>query len=55
MTVRLSGVVTTFDNAATLEVCLASLAFCDQIVVLDSGSTDATLDIAQRYAARIAS
>ena len=37
----LSGVVTTFDNAATLAACLASLASCDEIVVLDSGSTDA--------------
>jgi len=53
MTVRLSGVVTTLDNAATLEQCLASLAFCDEIVVLDSGSTDATLDIAQRHGARV--
>ena len=55
MTVRLSGVVTTLDNAATLNACLASLAFCDEIVLLDSGSTDATLDIARIHGARIAS
>ncbi len=54
MTVRLSGVVTTLDNAGTLEACLTSLAFCDQIVVLDSGSTDVTLEIARRHGARIA-
>ncbi|MBW8823230.1 MAG: glycosyltransferase family 2 protein [Xanthomonadales bacterium] len=49
----LSGVVTTFNNAATLERCLDSLAFCDEIVVLDSGSDDATLEIARAHAARI--
>lgn len=49
----LSGVVTTFNNAATLEACLASLAFCEERVVLDSGSTDATREIAQRHGARI--
>lgn len=55
MTPKLSGVVTTLDNAATLEACLASLAFCDELVLLDSGSTDTTLDIARRHGARIAS
>ena len=54
MAVRLSAVVTTLDNAATLEACLASLRFCDEIVLLDSGSTDATLEIARRHGARIA-
>ena len=49
----ISGVVTTFDNAATLEACLASLAFCDERVVLDSGSTDATREIAERFGARV--
>lgn len=49
----LSGVVTTFDNAATLEACLASLAFCDELVVLDSGSHDATREIAQRHGATV--
>ena len=52
MRCRLSGVVTTLDNASTLEDCLASLAFCDEIVVLDSGSSDATLAIAARHAHR---
>ena len=55
MRCRLSGVVTTLDNASTLEDCLASLAFCDEIVVLDSGSSDATLAIAARHGARTAS
>jgi glycosyltransferase involved in cell wall biosynthesis len=49
----LSVVVTTLDNAATLDSCLASAAWADEIVVLDSGSTDATLAIARRYGARI--
>jgi glycosyltransferase involved in cell wall biosynthesis len=49
----LSAVVTTFNNAATLEACLASLAWCDERVVLDSGSTDATREIAQRHGARV--
>ena len=51
---RVSGVVTTLDNGATLDACLASLAWCDERVVLDSGSTDATLAIAARHGARIA-
>lgn len=51
---RVSGVVTTLDNGATLDACLASLAWCDERVVLDSGSTDETLAIAARHGARIA-
>lgn len=55
MSVRtpLSAVVTTFNNAATLDRCLASLAFCDEIVVLDSDSNDATRDIAEARGAHI--
>ncbi len=49
----LSVVVTTLDNAATLERCLASAAFADDIVVLDSGSSDATVEIAAKYKARV--
>lgn len=49
----LSGVVTTLNNAATLDACLASLALCAEIVVLDSGSIDATIAIARRHGARV--
>ena len=49
----LSAIVTTLDNARTLEACLASLAFADEILVLDSGSSDDTLAIARRFGARI--
>ncbi|MET0937539.1 MAG: glycosyltransferase, partial [Luteibacter sp.] len=42
----LSVVVTTFNNADTIEACVASVLFADDILVLDSGSTDATRDIA---------
>jgi len=48
-----SVVVTTMNNAATLERCLESVAFADDLVVLDSGSSDATLAIAARHGARI--
>jgi glycosyltransferase involved in cell wall biosynthesis len=49
----LSLVVTTLDNAATLARCLDSAAFADDIVVLDSGSSDATVAIARERGARI--
>jgi len=49
----LSAVVTTFNNAGTLDDCLASLAFCDEIVLLDSNSSDATREIAAAHGARI--
>ena len=49
----LSAVVTTLNNAGTLEACLASLAFCEDKVLLDSGSTDATRDIAERHGFRV--
>ena len=45
----LSVFVTTFNNARTLDACLGSVAWADQIVVLDSFSTDSTCDIARRH------
>lgn len=49
----LSVFVTTFNNADTLADCLASAAFADELVVLDSGSTDDTVAIAREYGARV--
>lgn len=49
----LSVVVTTFNSAATLDACLRGVSWADEIVVLDSGSTDASLAIAAHYGAQI--
>ena len=49
----LSAFVTTFNNERTLAACLESVAWADEIVVLDSYSTDATLDIAARFNCRV--
>ena len=48
----LSVVVTTCNNADTLDACLGSVQWADEVVVLDSGSTDATPAIAAQHGAR---
>jgi glycosyltransferase involved in cell wall biosynthesis len=50
----LSVVLITYNNASTLDACLREVTWADEIVVLDSGSTDDTVAIAQRYGARVA-
>lgn len=49
----LSVVVTAFNSAATLERCLHSVAWAEDVFVLDSGSSDATQAIAQATGARV--
>jgi glycosyltransferase involved in cell wall biosynthesis len=49
----LSAVVITRNAATQIEPCLASLAFADEIIVVDSGSEDATREIAAAKGARI--
>lgn len=45
----LSVFITTFNNATTLPACLESVKWADEIVILDSFSTDSTPEIATRY------
>lgn len=49
----LSAVLITKNAAARLEGCLASLGFCDEVVVVDSGSTDGTTELARKLHARV--
>jgi glycosyltransferase involved in cell wall biosynthesis len=50
---EVSGVVVTYNDAAHLEDCLSHLAFCDEIVVVDLGSTDDSQEIARTAGARL--
>jgi len=50
---KLSVFVTTFNNARTLASCLRSVAWAEEIVVLDSYSTDATIRIAKEYGCKV--
>lgn len=53
MTESLSAVIITRDAERQLPACLASVAFAGEIVVVDSGSTDATCAIARRAGALV--
>jgi len=49
----LSAVLITRNAANVLDTCLESLAFVDEIVVVDSASSDGTIEIAARRGARV--
>jgi glycosyltransferase involved in cell wall biosynthesis len=53
MSEALSVVLITKNAETLLEKCLQSCAFADEIVVVDSGSTDRTLAIASAYKAKV--
>ncbi len=46
---KISAVVTTFNEEHNVGDCLASLDWCDEIVVVDSYSTDRTPEIARSF------
>jgi len=45
----ISAAIICFNEEKNIERCLDSLDWCDQIVAIDSGSTDRTLDILRAY------
>jgi glycosyltransferase involved in cell wall biosynthesis len=49
----ISGIVICFNEADRIERCLKSLAFCSEIVVVDSCSTDGTQDVVRKYTDRL--
>lgn len=49
----LSATLITLNAASQLAATLTSLSFCDEIVVVDSGSSDDTLAIARAHGARV--
>lgn len=51
--VPISACVITLEEADRIGECLRSLAFCEEIIVVDSGSADATCRIAESLGARV--
>jgi hypothetical protein len=51
--VKLTVTVITLNEAAHIEAALASVAWADEVIVVDSGSSDGTLEIARRHATRV--
>lgn len=49
----LSAVLIVKNEVGTLADCLAALDFCAEILVVDSGSTDGTPELARRFGARV--
>lgn len=54
-TTPLSVCIITYNEEENLPRCLASVAFADEIVVVDSQSTDRTVDIARQAGCRVMS
>lgn len=50
---KLSVVIICFNEEAVLGRCLSAVEWADEIVVLDSFSTDRTLEIARRHTTRV--
>lgn len=50
---RISAVILARDEADRIEPALASVAFLDEVLVVDSGSRDGTPDLARRLGARV--
>jgi len=51
--VKLSVIVIAKNEALNIQRCLESVAFADEVVVLDSGSTDNTVELARTMSAKV--
>ena len=53
MSVSVSVLILTLNEELNLPACIEAVSWCDDIVVLDSFSTDKTVEIAEKYGARL--
>ncbi|MDX2153236.1 MAG: glycosyltransferase family 2 protein [Bryobacteraceae bacterium] len=50
---KISATIITFNEERNIARAIESLRCCDEIVVIDSGSTDRTIEIAEKLGARV--
>jgi len=50
---KLSAIVLTRNEEQNIEDCLAALSWADELLVVDSGSTDRTVTLAEKHGARV--
>lgn len=50
---KISGIVIARNEEKMIVDCLQSLSFCDEIIVIDDGSTDRTTEIARQFTQQI--
>jgi glycosyltransferase involved in cell wall biosynthesis len=49
----LSACIITRNEAERIERCIAGVSFCDEVIVVDSHSSDGTRELAARQGARV--
>ena len=52
---KITARINTFNEAANIAAALESVAWADEILVVDSFSTDRTVEIARQYTERVVS
>jgi len=50
---KISACVITFNEESRIQRCLESLTWCDEIVIMDSFSTDHTIEICRKYTDKV--
>jgi len=50
---KISATIITYNEQRNIPRAIESLRCCDEILVVDSGSTDRTVEVAERYGARV--
>lgn len=51
--IKLSAIIITKDEEINIERCLRSVSWVDEIILVDSGSTDKTVEIAREFEAKV--